>query len=191
VLRGNVPVGGAAEARARRELSGYYAHLEATDRSIGRLLGALPGDTVVVVTSVHGDMHGSHGLFRKGWPHEESIRVPLLVRAPGLAGRIDTPVSLIELPALTEGWADGGCAKPAGTAGAPVRISMPSVVGLPDQCDRVWTGVRTRDRKLVLNEDGSPWLFFDLGNDPLELRNLAGDASRAGEVSGLSALVSR
>ena len=84
VLRANVPASGAVEERARRELSGYYAHIAATDRAIGRLVGALPADTRVVATSVHGDMHGSHGLFRKGWPHEESVRVPLVVRAPGL-----------------------------------------------------------------------------------------------------------
>jgi arylsulfatase A-like enzyme len=141
------------------------------------------------VTSVHGDMHGSHGLFRKGWPHEESVRVPLLVRAsrpPPAPGR--PPVSLIELPALTAAWADGRGrppARPPGRAGFPPLISMPSVVRLPDQCDRVWSGVRTAGRKLVLNADGSPWLFFDLEDDPLETRNLAGDPSRAGEIAEL------
>ncbi len=80
VLRGNVPADGLAQSRARADLAGYYAHLEATDRSIGGLVGSLPADTRVVVTSAHGDMHGSHGLFRKGWPYEESVRVPLIVR---------------------------------------------------------------------------------------------------------------
>jgi len=73
VLPANVPRGGDEEARARRELAGYYAHLEATDRAIGWLLaGTHRDDTLVVFTSVHGDMHGAHGLFRKGWPHEEA-----------------------------------------------------------------------------------------------------------------------
>jgi arylsulfatase A-like enzyme len=85
MLAGNVPVGGEVEAKARRELAGYYAQIEATDRAIGRSLLPEAGrdDTVVIFTSVHGDMHGAHGLFRKGWPHEESVRVPLLVRSPG------------------------------------------------------------------------------------------------------------
>ncbi len=193
VLRGNVPVGGAPEARSRRELSGYYAHVEATDRAIGGLVDAVPDDTIIAVTSVHGDMHGSHGLFRKGWPYEESVRVPLLVRIPGLGGRDDRPVSLLDLPEMAERWAEGRV-EPRRTAGRPgesARISMPSVVRLPDQCDRAWSGVRTRARKLVLNEDGSPWLFFDLEEDPLELRNLAADPSRAGEIDGLSVLLSR
>jgi arylsulfatase A-like enzyme len=185
VLRGNVP--GESAARARRELSGYYAHIEATDRSIGRLLDALPQDTVVIVTSVHGDMHGSHGLFRKGWPHEESIRVPLLARMPGATGREDRPFSLIEIPDMITAVADGRLPAPSG---APARISMPSVVRLPDQCDRAWSGVRSVARKLVLGEDGSPWLYFDLEKDPLELRNLAGEPALAGEIRTLAESVS-
>jgi arylsulfatase A-like enzyme len=183
-LRGNVPDG--AEARARAELSGYYAHIEATDRAIGRLLGALPPDTVVLFTSVHGDMHGSHGLFRKGWPHEESIRVPLLVRMPGGAGADDRPISLIDLPRVIADLAQG---RVPSAPGGPARISMPSVVRLPDQCDRTWSGVRTGARKLVLNGDGTPWLYFDLAKDPLETRNLAGDRACADEIRALAPLV--
>jgi hypothetical protein len=68
------------------------------------------------------------------------------------------------------------------------RISMPSVVVLPHQCDREWRGVRTRTRKLVLNPDGTPWLFFDLERDPLEMNNLAADPTRAAERADLCTL---
>lgn len=171
VLNANVPPGGETEARARRELAGYYAHIAATDRAIGRLLSTLDlANTAVVFTSVHGDMHGAHGLFRKGWPHEESVRVPLLLAHPQLEPRRDAaPVSLQDLPAMTQAWAVGmawNC--PRGHA----VISMPSVVALPDQCDRCWRGVRTPEHKLVCNADGSPWLLFDLVADPLERENL-------------------
>jgi len=56
-LAPNVPRGGAVEARARRELAGYYAHITATDAAIGRLIASLPdggADTVIVFASVHG-----------------------------------------------------------------------------------------------------------------------------------------
>jgi arylsulfatase A-like enzyme len=188
-LRANVPGGGAAASRAQRELAGYYAHIEATDRSIGSLVEGVPASTRVVVTSVHGDMHGSHGLFRKGWPHEESIRVPLLVRGPGASRREEAPFSLIGLMEAALAWADGADTV-SGERPAAVRISMPSIVALPDQCDRKWTGVRTADRKLVLNEDGSPWLLHDLAADPFETRNLAGEPSRAAEIAELGSLVS-
>ena len=102
-LRDNVPVDGIAAARARRELSGYYAHIEATDRAIGSLLAGLPPATRIVVTSVHGDMHGSHGLFRKGWPFEESVRIPLLVREPGAPAPRRAPL----LPGRTSGGGPG------------------------------------------------------------------------------------
>lgn len=183
ILGGNVPRGGAEEARARTELAGYYAHIEATDRALGRLVGAVGEETVIVFTSVHGDMHGAHGLFRKGWPHEESVRVPLLIRAPGEAPRRDDAmVSLLDLKERMLAKIEN---RESDAGADAARISMPSVVALPHQCDRVWRGVRTATRKLVLNADGSPWLFFDLERDPLEQSNLVGDPARAEEIAGL------
>ena len=188
VLPANVPLGGEAEARARRELAGYYTHIAATDRAIGSLLARSPAsDTVVIFTSVHGDMHGAHGLFRKGWPQEESIRVPLLVRLPGESARKDdAAISLLDLTALTLACADG---RPTAIDRNSSRISMPVAVALPHQCDRAWRGVRTPARKLILNEDGSPWLFFDLERDPLEQTNLVSDLGFRAEIARLRALV--
>jgi arylsulfatase A-like enzyme len=171
VLPSNVPA--SASEKAARELAGYYAHIEATDPAIGGVGAAVPEDVIVVFTSVHGDMHGAHGLFRKGWPHEESVRVPFLVRgAPKLqAGHFShEPVSLIDLKAMTLAWADGrpwSCDRPA------AEISMPSVVNLPLQCDRVWRGWRSSVRKDIFNADGSPWLVFDFSCDSFEDQNLA------------------
>lgn len=182
-LPANVPQTGDVAVRARRELSGYYAHIAATDRAIGRLLARVNGtDTAVVFTSVHGDMHGAHGLFRKGWPYEESIRVPLLARVPGEPGAVsDETVSLTHLPTLLLSLADRETLPTSHREWA--RISMPSVVNLPHQCDRVWRGLRSRKRKAVYTEDGAPWLLFDLENDPLELRNLVHDPAHTEEVN--------
>ena len=172
-------------------------------RPIGPSAGSsrrTPEPTVIVFTSVHGDMHGSHGLFRKGWPHEESVRVPLLVRLPGPPGRAGVRTgrlaSLLDLPRWTKAWA---ARSPAGgpswkaaageSPGVAQPISMPSAVRLPHQCDLPWQGVRTARRKLVLGAEGSPWLFFDLERDPGETVNLAGDPSRAAEIRTMSGMM--
>jgi arylsulfatase A-like enzyme len=178
-LRANVPTDVTVAAKARKELAGYYAHIEATDQAIGRLVAGLdPRNTVIVFTSVHGDMHGSHGLFRKGWPYEESVRVPLLVRPaggyPGGGTSSSQLVSLVELRAFTNRCSEGSAEFPRREA---CEISMPSVVALPYQCDRVWRGTRSAKEKIIWNADGSPWLRFDLQDDPLELTNLFGTSN--------------
>jgi len=189
-LRANVPRGGTAESIAREELAGYYAHIEAVDRMVGKLIAEIDlRDTIVVFTSVHGDMHGSHGLFRKAWPHEESIRVPLLVKGltPGDRGRKDaSPVSLVDLPHMAVAWAEG---RPWQCRRDSAAIAMPVASTIPLQCDRAWRGFRSVRHKLVLNTDGSPWLYFDLVRDPLELQNLAGLPDRRQEIEELKALL--
>ncbi|HVT72897.1 MAG TPA: sulfatase-like hydrolase/transferase [Lacunisphaera sp.] len=196
-LRANVPAASPAARIAREELAGYYAHIEATDRAIGKLLAEIElSDTIIVFTSVHGDMHGAHGLFRKAWPYEESVRVPLLVRYPHkqvtsdkgqvTSGVSQSPVSLVDLPHLAVAWAEGRdwqCRRDS------AAISMPTAASIPLQCDRAWRGFRTPRHKLVLKADGSPWLFFDLANDPLELKNLAEDPARRNEIEALKALL--
>jgi arylsulfatase A-like enzyme len=195
-LAANVPRGGTAEKIAREELAGYYAHIEATDRAIGRLLAEVDlTETIVVFTSVHGDMHGAHGLFRKAWPYEESIRVPLLVRWPRgeapssnrQAPREDaSQVSLVDLPHMAVAWAEG---REWLNKRDSADISMPAATAIPLQCPHAWRGFRSAKHKLVLNADGAPWLYFDLEQDPLEMRNLAGDPERVQEIEELRRLM--
>lgn len=95
VLPANVPK--SAEATARKELAGYYAHCTALDDCFGDLLQtlaetkrpdgtSLADETIVVFTSDHGDMLWSHDQQRKQRPWEESVRVPMLVRVPPSLG---------------------------------------------------------------------------------------------------------
>ncbi len=93
-LRPNVKTGISDRGPIRSEQSitrfhqGYYAHIRAVDREFGRLLKALEetgqaDNTIVIFTSDHGEMAGSHGRMYKQVPHEESLRVPFFVRYPG------------------------------------------------------------------------------------------------------------
>ena len=79
-----------ADTRAWLRHLDYYVELHRlADRSLGTVLSELEAagawdDTVVIFTSDHGDMCGSHGLRSKGpFVYDEIMRVPLYVRAPG------------------------------------------------------------------------------------------------------------
>jgi arylsulfatase A-like enzyme len=89
-----------------RQLSAKYQGLVAqVDRSVGEILKTLEElglaeNTIVVYTSDHGDMMGSHGMVEKQFMYEESARVPWLMRIPQMKGgsrRVQTPVSQIDI----------------------------------------------------------------------------------------------
>lgn len=69
----------------------YYAAVSSCDEEFGRLLGALEElglaeETVVMFTSDHGDMLGSHGRYGKSIWYEEAIGIPFMIRWPGRIG---------------------------------------------------------------------------------------------------------
>ena len=84
----------------------YYLH-QVVDEAIARILKALhdaglADDTIVVLTSDHGDLVGAHGGLMQKWynAYEEAIHVPLVVAGPGVAtspGGITVPTSHIDL----------------------------------------------------------------------------------------------
>ncbi|MBN2452001.1 MAG: sulfatase [Lentisphaeria bacterium] len=89
----------------------YLASVAAVDDCIGEVVDALDGspfrdNTIVVVTSDHGWSMGQKDWVFKNSLWEESCRVPLIIRAPGVArvgGRAGHPVSLIDLyPTLVD-----------------------------------------------------------------------------------------
>jgi arylsulfatase A-like enzyme len=74
----------------RQGLRHYYAYCEQLDHFVGVVLDALRDsgtgtDTLTVLSCDHGDLVGAHGMFIKGWmPYEETHRVPMVARWPGL-----------------------------------------------------------------------------------------------------------
>src|SRR5439155_10722403 len=109
-VRANVPE--KERANAQKILAGYYAHCTALDDCIGVLRQTLEAtglltNTIIVFTSDHGDMLGSHGLYKKQKPYDESIRVPLLFRLPAsplqsIRPRIRTAAPVVESPIGSE-----------------------------------------------------------------------------------------
>ncbi|NQT87770.1 sulfatase [bacterium] len=89
----------------------YLASVAAVDECIGQVVDAvdkspLRDDTIIVVTSDHGWNMGEKDYLFKNALWEESTRVPLIIRAPGVAsagGIAESPVSLIDIyPTLVD-----------------------------------------------------------------------------------------
>jgi choline-sulfatase len=82
----------------------YWALVSHLDHQIGRLLAAVPDDTVVIYTSDHGEMAGHHGIWQKQCFYEPAVRIPLLLRHPSVQpGRNHDHVSLVDvLPTLRD-----------------------------------------------------------------------------------------
>lgn len=97
------------------DYTGYHAHITGVDNALGRIVDAvdewgITEDTIIIYTSDHGSMFGSHGVGSKRQPYEESIRVPFMCRWTGriqpggssdvLFGSIDLAPTLLSLAGL-------------------------------------------------------------------------------------------
>ncbi len=74
--------------QAKAHVKNYFAAVTGTDEQFGRILTALKeagleDNTIVVFTSDHGEMMGSHNRMHKSVPYEESIGIPFIIRWPG------------------------------------------------------------------------------------------------------------
>jgi len=102
---------GKDEKALRSLIAKYWGLVTQVDRSVGAILDTLENlglaeNTIVVYTSDHGDMMGSHNLVTKSVMYEEAVRIPWLMRIPQLGMRqrvIANPVSQIDMvPTLLE-----------------------------------------------------------------------------------------
>jgi arylsulfatase A-like enzyme len=193
-----------------RTQADYYAAVAALDHQLGRLMAALEArglarDTIVVFTSDHGDMLWSHGWMKKQSPYEESIRVPLILRGPGLPGgrRCETLMGLVDLMPTLLGLL--GLPVPPGVEGhdrsAVLRGRRDAhvdddaqLISNPHSCDEAemqqmpeWRGVRTLRHTYVERVGREPWLLFDNFADPYQQRNLVHDPGAAELRTALAA----
>jgi arylsulfatase A-like enzyme len=161
----------------------YAGNVSLIDDQIGGIFETIEkrgewDNTVVVLVPDHGEMNGDFGLIYKSNFLNSAARVPLLVRAPGVApGReCDAPVE----------WFDVG-ATLAEYAGAELdfkQFAKPLQPCLEDETSRVrdealcelqYEVMVTDEKwKMAVNREGQPYLLFDLEADPDELNNLAG-----------------
>lgn len=176
----------------------YLGLIAQLDDAIGRILDALDGagakeDTLVVFTSDHGDMCGSHRMLDKHYVlYDDIIRVPLLARMPGMTPRdsgafvwnvLDIAATFREAAGLPRDPNGHGRALPMaqdnGTRDSVVCSSNGQQFGLySTRC------LRTRTHKYVWNLTDVDELY-DLTRDPGELRNLVDDPACAGRIAAM------
>ncbi|VGO13566.1 Arylsulfatase [Pontiella desulfatans] len=184
------------EAKVREELQGYYGHCTAIDKCVGDLMDTLDelgiaDNTIVVFTSDHGEMMGSHGKVpsAKLHPYDEANLVPFLFRYPpltdGKARKIKTPLNTpdilptllaltdIEIPDTIEGEdlsvliKEPG--KEIGRAALTMQIKPQSTLRIP------YRGVRTARYWYAEQADNGEKLLFDCEKDPYQMNNLYGN----------------
>lgn len=166
----------------------YVRLTEMVDKQIGRVLAALrqsglEDNTIVVVTSDHGDMDSSHRLEHKSMTYEEAARIPLLIQYPPLTGRgyVDrehlVSNGLDLLPTLCD---LAGVKAPAGLPGRSLR---PLLGGKSRSEWREYLMIETEFGRAIVDERYKYTLYdaagleetlFDMQKDPGEMKNLAG-----------------
>lgn len=179
----------------QRYIKDYIRSVQSVDDNLGRMLDyleqtGLAENTVVIYTSDQGFYLGDHGWFDKRFMYEESLRMPLLVRWPGVAAAGVENTDLVQNLDFAETFLD--------IAGADIPADMQgrSIKGLiqgqtpPDWRKSIYYhyyefpavhmvrrhyGVRTERYKLIHFYNVDEWELFDLKRDPQEMRSLYGN----------------
>lgn len=186
----------------RREIADYHASIEATDFQLGRVLTeldrlGLADNTVVVFAADNGLALGSHGLLGKQNLYEHSLRVPLVVRGPGLVRgrRTDALCYLSDLaPTLCR---LAGVEAPEGHEGVdlgPILRGEPHAKGrelLFGAYREFQRSVRDARWKRIEYPKIGRVQLFDLKNDPDELHDLSPDPTHAATLHRLAVALRR
>jgi arylsulfatase A-like enzyme len=183
----------------------YLRCVKAMDDNVGRVIqwlddNGLMDNTIIIYSSDQGFWLGEHGWFDKRWMYEESLKMPFVIRWPGVVRpgtalnpmiqNIDYAPTLLEMAGLD----------------APPEIQGRSFVPIlkgktPDdwrtsiyyhyyeypQWHRVAPhyGIRTERYKLIHYCLTDEWELFDLQKDPQEMRSLYNDPQYADLIKEL------
>ncbi len=188
-------------------MKNYYRLATEVDATCGRVLEELRrqgvlDNTLVVFTTDNGYYHAEHGLADKWYPHEESIRTPLIVRDPRLPaakrGRTDDAMTL-NVDLAPTFLAAAGIA-------APARMQGRNITPLYLAAKRpMWRNEFFYEHATIRNIDFIPssealvrrevkYLFwpdfkheelFDLKADPGETNDLAGSPAHAATLAAM------
>ena len=172
----------------QRYAKNYLRCVKGVDESVGTIMEnledlGLAENTIVIYSSDQGFYIGDHGWFDKRWMYEESLKMPLIVKWPGVTkpGSIDenmvqnldySPTFLeaagAEIPADFQGKSLAALLRGESPAWRnSIYYEYPSVHMIP-----LHNGIRTERYKLINFYNFDEWELYDLKTDPDELKNL-------------------
>jgi N-acetylglucosamine-6-sulfatase len=165
-------------------------------------------NTVLIFTSDNGFFHGEHRVPQgKVRLYEPSIRVPLLIRAPGMpkgvhrrqpVGNVDLAPTILDFAHAKPGRKEDGMSlipimqRKRDFSGRALDLETyftPDTTEDPEDPPLNYQGVRT-DRYLYARYGTGEQELYDLQNDPFELQNQSGNPVYAGVQSALQRLLS-
>ena len=189
----------------QRYAKNYLRCVRGVDDSVGRLINTLDeldldDNTVVIYSSDQGFYIGDHGWYDKRWMYEESLKMPLIVRWPGVTKPNSVSEQMVQnLDYAPTFLAMAGAEVPADMQGASIvpllkgerpddwrgaiyyhYYEYPSVHMVPRHY-----GIRTERYKLMHFYQFDEWEMYDLETDPDELTNLYNDASQHDTIKAL------
>lgn len=170
----------------------FLGTLKSQDDNLGRLLdyldsSGLAENTIVIFTGDHGFFLGDHGWFDKRFMYEQALRVPWMIRYPGIVRpesvRKNWVVNIDNAPTVLD------------LAGIPVPDDMQGRSLVPifhEESPADWRtsmyyhyyefapphwvmphyGIRTERYKLIYYYTVNEWELFDLAKDPDEMESL-------------------
>ena len=187
----NIPRFTADEVQALREANARRLDsLKDVDDLVGSLNEKLTElgeeNTYVIFASDNGFHRGEHRLKNKGTAYDESAKIPLLVRGPGisqgtsekLVANIDLAPTFAELAETSMPNADGRSLLPLLSGDAPWRDALLLEYRTTGNPPPTWWAIRRGRWKYVKLESGTTELY-DLSEDPYELHNDYRDANVA------------
>jgi arylsulfatase A-like enzyme len=195
----------------QRYIKDYLRCVASVDDNIGRVLkylkdNDLEENTIVIYSSDQGWYLGDHGWYDKRWMYEESLKMPFVIKWPGVikAGTVNQAlISNVDFAATFLDMA--GAANPGNLQGKSIVPLLKGADGKDFRKSFYYHyyefpgahsvakhyGVRTNRYKLIHFYRNKDWELFDLQSDPNELKSVYNDPAYAKIKAELKAELTR
>ncbi len=185
----------------KKNIAHYHANVHLIDQEIGRIVEALQElgryeDTLIIITSDHGDTLGEHGIWGKNLLYEDCARVPLICHhgggkvATGITGETATLLDLYPTILACAGASDPRARR----IGRPLELDAAQADDERTVIGELANGVQQffvrsgRWKYIRLDTHEEHRELYDLETDPDELINLA--ESNPGQIGVMEGILS-